>query len=75
MLRKGSHILVAKGGEAGMVEKTNFIKVKHGKPIRLKTTVGSMRLSVVSTMLDRQLHPFLKGGTHIGFAGKVQSIW
>ena len=34
-----------------------------------------MRLSVVSvtsTMLDKRSHRFLKGGTHIGFAGKVR---
>ena len=35
-----------------------------------------MRLSVVSVMsamLDRRSHPFLKGGIHIGFAEKIRS--
>ena len=27
----------------------------------------------MSTVLYRRSHPFLKSGTHIGFAGKIQS--
>ena len=66
----GKCLLCDRGGEAGMVEKTNFIKVNDGKSIRLKNsgltkTLEFMWLSVgsvTSTMLDRRSHLFLKGG-------------